>query len=84
MSLSISPELERRLIEQASAAGYSSVEDYLLAIVARECQAVDVESAVVPLTGEELDKLLASLAFEEPVPLLPADFSRADIYLDHD
>ncbi len=84
MSISISPELERRLIEQATAAGYSSVESYLIAIVSREGEAGLAESVVVPPTGAELDALLESLAFDEPVPPLPADFSRADIYADHD
>jgi hypothetical protein len=35
-------------------------------------------------TDEEFDRLLKELASGPPVPTLPADWSRADIYDDHD
>lgn len=49
----------------------------------------NVDSSIVPGTGqpemspEEFERLLDELALDN-VPPLPADFSRADIYLDHD
>jgi len=36
------------------------------------------------LTNEEFDRLLDELASGPPLPRLAADFSRADIYSDHD
>ena len=35
-------------------------------------------------TDEEFDRHLKELASGPPVPTLPADFSRADLYDDHD
>lgn len=35
-------------------------------------------------TDEEFDRLLKALASGPPVPTLPADWSRADLYDDHD
>ena len=35
-------------------------------------------------TDEEFDRLLKDLASGPPVPTLPADWSRADLYEDHD
>lgn len=38
-----------------------------------------------PMTADEFERELDKLAAEaDDSPLLPADFSRADIYLDHD
>ena len=36
------------------------------------------------LTPEEFDRVLKEMASGPPVPTLPPDFSRADIYDDHD
>jgi len=41
-----------------------------------------VKSASSPLSAEEIDRQFDELSLD--VPPLPADFSRADIYLDHD
>lgn len=35
-------------------------------------------------TGAEFERLLKDLAAGPPLPVLPNDFSRADIYDDHD
>lgn len=35
-------------------------------------------------TASEVERLLRELAAGSPLPVLPADFSRADIYDDHD
>lgn len=37
-----------------------------------------------PLSAEELDRLIDELSSGPPGKVLPADFSRADIYDDHD
>jgi predicted DNA-binding antitoxin AbrB/MazE fold protein len=38
----------------------------------------------VALSDEDFDRLLDELASGPALPHLPADFSRADVYLDHD
>ena len=37
-----------------------------------------------PIDDDEFLRLLDSLPFDEPLPGLPTDFSRADLYADHD
>jgi hypothetical protein len=54
----------------------ASLEDYLRGLVAHQV----VQGNEISL--EEFDRELDALTFSGPC--LPADFSRADIYLDHD
>ncbi len=54
-----------------------SVADYLRSIVARENGATEAH-----LSPQDFDAELDPLVFDGPS--LPADFSRADIYNDHD
>jgi plasmid stability protein len=86
-------DLERRLRERASRDG-RSVEDYVLELIERDAvgpatgRVVDA-SGVQPgqdatLSDEEFELLLDGLASGPGLPRLPADFSRADIYADHD
>ena len=44
--------------------------------------ASQASQVATPLSLEEFDRSLDQLSFE--VPPLPADFTRSDIYLDHD
>jgi len=78
MSLSISPDLERQIAEQARAAGFESAEAYLATIVEH------VATHRIIVSDAEFFQLLESLASDADLPTLPSDFSRADIYLDHD
>jgi hypothetical protein len=59
-----------------AAANGLSLEDYLRTL------AVAQQSQSTPLSADELDRQLDQLTFSGPS--LPADFSRADIYADHD
>ena len=86
-------DLERRLRDRASRDG-RSVEDYVLALIERDAAALGTgpvvdASSVQPsraetLSDEAFDVLLDDLAAGPELPRLPADFSRADIYADHD
>jgi hypothetical protein len=80
MDLSISPDLQRLIAEQAIALGYASPEAFLRALVAGDSEV----SALPKLNSDEFFRLLDELSAEEDLPSLPADFSRADIYADHD
>jgi hypothetical protein len=64
------------LTSQASRQGLS-LEEYLSQLAKG-----GTVPAEPPLSAEELDRQLDHLSLD--VPPLPADFSRADIYLDHD
>ena len=86
-------DLERRLRERADRDG-RSVEDYVLELIERDAvgpgrgPVVDA-SSVQPgrdetLSDEEFELLLDGLASGPELSHLPADFSRADMYADHD
>jgi hypothetical protein len=79
MHFNISPELERRIADEAAAAGFSSVEGYLDAILRQPVAALRQ-----PLADSEFFQLLDELASDKDLPSLPADFSRADIYVEDD
>lgn len=64
------------LVAQASVRGLS-LEEYLAGLVRS-----DEVAAPPALSAEEVQRQFESLSLD--VPPLPADFSRADIYLDHD
>jgi plasmid stability protein len=86
-------DLERRLRERASRDG-RSIEDYVLELIERDAvgpgrgPVVDASSVQLErdrtLSDEEFELLLDGLASGPELPHLPADFSRADIYADHD
>jgi plasmid stability protein len=86
-------DLERRLRERATRDG-RSVEDYVLKLIERDAvrpgrgPVVDALS-VQPnpdqtLSDAEFELLLDGLTSGPELPHLPADFSRAGIYADHD
>ncbi len=86
-------DLERRLKERASHDG-RAVEEYVLGLIERDAAGPGDErgpDASRPLPGQapalsddEFEGLLDELASGPRLPHLPADFSRADIYADHD
>lgn len=78
MQLSISSDLEHLILEKAQALGFSSAESYLRALL----RSANSPRIAENIALEEFDNLLDELA-SEPVPTLPADFSRADIYGEH-
>ena len=80
MDLSISPDLERLITEQAVALGFASPEAFLRALVIGDSSV----PAPAELSDTEFARLLDELSSNEDLPTLPADFSRADIYADHD
>ncbi len=88
VSLNLAPPIERQLREKAAQQG-KSLEAYLEELAGRDAEsphpAYYPPKAPPPLTDAEFDGLLAELD-ELPVPpgQLPANFSRADIYCDHD
>lgn len=87
-----------RLRERASRGG-QAIEDYVLHLFERDAAAtgaagpesrspVDASAlqlgGTVALSDDEFETLLDELAAGPTIPHLPADFSRADIYSDHD
>jgi hypothetical protein len=95
VTVQLAPDTERKLRHQANLAG-QSLEAYLERLaeqaVANGTTAADPgESVKQPRyisdprpTGAEFERLLSDLAGGPTLPLLPADFSRADICDDHD
>jgi plasmid stability protein len=93
LTVHLSNDLERRLRERASCDG-RSVEDYVLELIERDAVGtgpgpINEASNVRPgrdktLSDAEFELLLDGLASGSELPQLPADFSRADIYADHD
>lgn len=77
MQRAISVDLERVLTEQARSLGYPSPDDYLKSLLGV------ADGAVAPLSDEEFNRILDALPADD-LPSLPADFSRADLYADHD
>lgn len=88
----------RRLRERASLDG-QAVEEYVLHLIERDTTEAEVgkpgsgpvaDASEVCLggdallSGDEFDLLLDDLASGPELPHLPADFSRADLYTDHD
>jgi hypothetical protein len=86
-------DLEQRLRERASRDG-RPVEEYVLGLIERDAagpasgrgvEASGFHAAQAPsLNDAEFERLLDELASGPGLPRLPADFSRADIYTDHD
>ncbi len=60
-------------------------EKQLLTIAITEAELAAKDAAETPaLSHEEFDRLLDELASGPTLPILPPDFSRADLYADHD
>lgn len=77
MQTLISADLQRVLAEQARSLGYRSPDEYLKELLGL------AGGAGALLTDEEFDRILDELPADDLVSL-PADFSRSDIYADHD
>jgi hypothetical protein len=80
VTLQLAGETEQRLRELAMQHG-QTLEAYLEQLAE---QATGVVPALQGLTEQELEHLLEELSEGPSLPHLPADFSRADIYTEHD
>jgi len=72
------PDLERLIAAQAESLGFQP-QDYLRVVFGNNTS----EAHSRDLSDEEFTQLIDDLSSDD-VPSLPADFSRADIYFDHD
>jgi hypothetical protein len=82
VTLNLNPDTERALRDKASQCG-QTLETYLEGLAARDAQGRNGITPLLVTTDFEsrLDDLSEGLS---PLPRLPADFSRADIYADRD
>ncbi len=87
VTLDLAPTTERRLRQRAAESG-QALEAYLQQLIEREAgDAVGISPSgeQPPLSLEEFDRLLDEVSEGlPPLPPLPADFSLADVYTDHD
>jgi hypothetical protein len=98
LTVRLTDELGRQLRERASRGGQQP-EEYVLRLIeqdatgsgpgaARSPTAVDAPGTSpgqgAALSDAEFDRLLGELSSGPELPHLPADFSRADVYADHD
>jgi hypothetical protein len=95
ITVQLAPETERKLRHQANQVG-QTLESYLELLAERAVangmtNAHGGESEEQPRyisdprpSQAEFERLLGDLATGPSLPVLPADFSRADIYDDHD
>ncbi len=80
MVLTISSDLARTIAQLASDYGFPSPEAYLRSLIDMPSRTREHDN----LSDEEFEGLLDELSSETDLRSLPADFSRADIYADHD
>jgi hypothetical protein len=95
LTVQLAPDTERKLRHQAEQVG-QTLEAYLQNLAEKaaangatathgsESQAQARYISEPRPTQAEFERLLSDLAKGPPLPVLPADFSRADIYDDHD
>lgn len=93
VAVSLDPAIERRLRERANQVG-QSLESYLGWLAEKDVynaatftEATEEERRYIsdPMPSEdEIAQLLDNLASGPSLPILPPDFSRANIYDDHD
>jgi len=86
-NLNLSPETERLLREKAAQKGLA-LDSFLRQLVERETQAAEGDlrqSAAVLMQPAEIERLLDEFSDDLPsLRPLAADWSRADLYADHD
>jgi len=84
----LSLDIERKLREKAGRNG-QTLEAYLEQLARHDAESPNGAgtsdlSGTSPLSDEEFDQALDALSEGRSLPPLPADFSRSDIYADHD
>ena len=84
VTLNLAPDLAQQLQRRAAENG-QTLESYLeqLATLA-VADATRTAAPDTEISGEEFSELLDRLDATPTVPPLPADFCRADLYLEHD
>jgi len=92
VTVQLDPDTERKLRRQANQSG-QTLEAYLEQLTEKAATngATDQNSEEQPRntpdprpSQAEFERLLRDLASGRPLPVFPANFSRADIYEDHD
>ncbi len=83
LTLNLSPEVVRKLAEKAAAQG-QTVEAFVTEMVGMDARGTNGATPLTEISDDEFEKLLDELSAGPALPVLPADFSRADIYSDHD
>ena len=83
VSFSLSLEAFAKLSEQAARQG-QTLEEYLQHDAERKASEDAAKVLAQPVNDQEFDLLLKELGNGLALQPLPADFSRADIYPDHD
>jgi uncharacterized protein (DUF1778 family) len=83
VTLRLNSETERKLREVAAHLG-QTLEAYLEQLAEQNAGIAPAPSPTQELSDEEFERLLDQLSEGPTLPPLPADFSRADIYADHD
>ncbi len=84
VTVSFSVEVGRQLEEKASRNG-QTLAGYLESLAETDVRESDsTPAASAELSNNEFDRLLDELSAGPALPNLAADFSRADIYADHD
>jgi len=85
--LHLSSDTEQKLRDKASQNG-QTLEAYLEQLAQQEAKGGNGTAPAQPtqaaLSDDEFERLLDELSEGPTLPLLPADFSRSDIYADHD
>lgn len=80
VTIQLSPEAEKQLHDLAARVGQTP-EAYVQQLVESSLTA---GLSWLPPGPEDFERLLDELAAGPAVPSLPPDFSRADVYADHD
>jgi hypothetical protein len=85
ITVKLPADIEQRIRDNAAKNGVA-VEDYVQTMLVRKSNGTDesVSPSRQPVSVEEFEQLLDELSEPASLPELPADFSRADIYSDHD
>jgi hypothetical protein len=87
VTLQLRPETEQKLREKAGRHG-QTLESYLQQLAEHDAGESNstgpVGTSGPPLSEAEFERLLDELSEGPTLPRLPGDFSRADIYADHD
>ena len=84
VTLTLPPDVARLLEEKATRSG-KTLAAYLAALAEDDAQSGPPMLAMLAeMPLDKFDRLLDDLSDGPPLPRLPDDFSRADIYSDHD
>jgi hypothetical protein len=83
VTLRLDAKTEQELRERAARSG-QSLESYLERLINDKVRVEDAVPCGAEISDEEFDRLLDDLSAGVSFSHLPNDFSRADIYADHD